>query len=124
MSNTNRFGLRLVRESSYGVVPTAPQLLQLPITGAPDLAFAHETVTSDLIRADRQLDDLILVGGEAAGSVPSELAFGCYDLLLEGAFFNLFQTRFSRKNNEAATQITGIDGSTETISFTAYGPTT
>lgn len=124
MSNTNRVGVRVVRESAYGVVPTAPQLLQLPFTGAPDLAFTPETIVSELIRADRQIDDLILVGGEAGGSLPSEFAYGVHDLLLEASFFSIFQTRFSRKNNEAATQITAVDGSTETVSFTAYGPTT
>lgn len=124
MSNTNRVGVRLVRESAYGVVPTGPSLLQLPVTGAPDLAFTPETIVSELIRSDRQIDDLILVGSEAAGSLPSEFAYGVHDTLIEGAFFNLFQTRFVRRNNEAATQITGVNGTTETISFTAYGPTT
>lgn len=123
MSNTNRVGIRAVREVSYGVVPTAPQLLQIPFTGAPDLAFAPETVVSELIRADRQIDDLILVGGEAAGSLPSEFAYRVHDLLLEGAFFSLFQTRFSRQNNEAATQIASVTGASETIAFTAYGAT-
>ncbi len=115
MSDANRVVLRAVEEggSTYGVVPTAPELQELCITGAPNLAFVPETTVSEKIRADRQIDDLPLVGGEAGGDVPSELAFDVHDLLLRGAFFSDFQDRGQRLNNEAETQITAVDGSGE-----------
>jgi hypothetical protein len=110
MSNTNQVGLRAVLEATYGIVPAAPDLEELCFTGAPNLAFTPETVTSEKIRSDRQIDDLILVGALAGGDVPSELAYDVYDLLLQGAFFNTFQDRGNRRNNEAETQITAVDG--------------
>lgn len=121
MSDTNRVALRAVKESSFGVVPTAPRLQDLSYTGAPNLAFAPETTVSELIRADRQIDDLPLVGGEASGDVNSELAFDVQDLLLEGAFFNTFQARLQRKNEESQTQISNVDGTTETFTVSDEG---
>ncbi len=109
MSDTNRVALRATKESAFGVVPTAPALRELCYTGAPSLAFAPETTVSEKIRSDRQIDDLPLVGGEAAGDINSELAFRVHDLLLEGAFFNLFQERVNRVNDEVATQITAAN---------------
>ena len=110
MSNTNRVAIRAVEESTYGVVPTAPFLKELKITGAPDLAFAPETTQSELIEVDRQITDLPLVGATAGGSLPSELAFFVHDELLQGAFFSAFQDRGKRLNNEEETQITAVDG--------------
>jgi len=115
MSNTNRVALRAALESSFGVVPTAPVLRDLCITGAPSLAFTPETTVSEKIRSDRQIDDLILVGGEAGGDVNSELAFSVHDFLLEGAFFNSFQVRNERLNDEVTTEITAVTGTEFTV---------
>ncbi len=122
MSDTNRVALRAVKEVTYGIVPTAPDLEELCITGAPNLAFAPETTVSEKIRADRQIDDLVLVGGEAAGDIPSELAFRVHDLLLAGAFFNTFQARVARTFDEVETQITAVDGA-GTFTVTDEGDT-
>ncbi len=105
MSDTNRVAIRAVVESTFGVVPAAPELRELCITGAPGLAFTPETTVSEKIRSDRQIDDLPLVGGEAAGDIGSELAFSVHDFLLEGAFFNTFQSRVNRVNDEVNTQV-------------------
>ncbi len=121
MSDTNRVAIRAIKETALGVPPVAPDLQTLAITGAPSLAFAPETVESELIRSDRQLDDLPLVGGEAGGDINSEHAFEVHDLLLEGAIFNLFQDRYDRKNNEATTDITGVTGGTEEVTVTDLG---
>ncbi len=121
MSNTNVVGLRAVREVTYGVVPTSPSLVELCYTGAPSLAFAPATTVSEKIRDDRQIDDLALVGGEASGDINSELAFGVHDLFLEGAFFNVFQTRYSRINQEDGSEVTNVDGTTEEFDVSDLG---
>lgn len=123
MSDTNRVAIRAVKEASFGVVPSTPDVQELAITGLPGLAFTPETVVSEQIRSDRQIDDLALVGGEAAGDVNGELRFRAHDLLLEGAFFNLFQSRTSRVNNEGVTQITNVDGTAEEFDVTDEGNT-
>ena len=113
MSDTNRVGIKAVVESTFGEVPASPVLRDLCITGLSGLAFTPETTVSEKIRSDRQIDDLVLVGGEAAGDIGSELAFSIQDFLLEGAFFNAFQARAFRLNDEENTHITaataGVD---------------
>lgn len=106
MSDANRVSIRAVKEVTFGVVPATPDLRELCITGAPSLAFAPETVVSEKIRSDRQITDLVLVGGEAAGDIGGELAFRVQDILLEGAFFNVFQQRFIRENDATGTGVT------------------
>ena len=115
MSNTNRVAIRAVVEASFGVVPATPDLRDLCITGAPGLAFTPETTVSEKIRSDRQIDDLPLIGGEAGGDITSELAFGVHDFFLEGAFFNAFQVRNSRINDETETQITAVSATEFTV---------
>ena len=115
MSNTNRVAIRATVEATFGVVPASPEMRDLCITGAPSLAFTPDTTTSEKIRSDRQIDDLILVGGEAAGDINSELAFNVHDFLLEGAFFNSFQDRNSRVNDEVTTEITTVTGTEFTV---------
>ena len=65
MSDTNRVGLRFFQSSQRTApIPGGPfNLDQLRFTGTPNLAFAPETTVSEKIRADRQIDDLVLVGG-------------------------------------------------------------
>ncbi len=115
MSDTNRVAIRAVNEGTFGVVPLTPDLRQLCVTGAPSLAFTPETVVSEKIRDDRQIDDLVLVGGEAAGDINSELAFRVQDILLEGAFFSTFQQRVQRVNDEVETQVTAVSATDFTV---------
>lgn len=121
MSDTNRVAIRATKEVTLGVAPVSPDLQELVITGAPSLAFAPGTVESEQIRSDRQLDDLPLVSGEAAGDINAEHAFEVHDILLEGAIFNLFQDRYDRANNPAETQITSVTGGTEEVATTDEG---
>ena len=92
MSDTNRVALRVTEESEYGVTPASPTLKAVPYKAASDLGFAPETVVSDLIRSDRQVSDLILVGGSTAGGFESELAYGIHDSLLEGVMYSAWAT--------------------------------
>lgn len=121
MSDTNRVALRCVEEVAFGVVPTAPVLEEICYTSAPNLAFVPETTVSEKIRSDRQIDDLPLVGGEAAGDINSELAFRVHDKLLQGAFFNDFQERYGRDNDVVATEISDVDGTLEEVTVTDEG---
>jgi len=92
MSDTNRVGVRIARNASR----TAPiltdtlDLLALRYTGAPGLAFAPTTIVSEEIRSDRQISDLILVGGEAGGDTNFELSFKAFDLLIESALMSFY----------------------------------
>ncbi len=122
MSDTNRVAIRVIEEATFGIVPTAPVFQELPLTGAPSLAFVPETIVSEKIRSDRQIDDLILVGGEASGDINSELTFRGFDEILQGAFFNDFQSRTKRLNNAAATQVTAVSATDFTVTDEGDAP--
>ena len=92
MSDTNRVGLRFFQSSQRTApIPGGPfNLDQLRFTGTPNLAFAPTTITSEEIRPDRQISDLILVGAEAGGDTGIELSFKAFDALIAGALFSTF----------------------------------
>lgn len=92
MSDTNRVGLRFFQSSARTApIPGGPfNLDQLRFTGTPNLAFTPTTITSEEIRPDRQISDLILVGAEAGGDTGIELSYGAFDTLIAGALFSTF----------------------------------
>ncbi|MCK5550283.1 MAG: hypothetical protein KAI41_07100 [Hyphomicrobiaceae bacterium] len=114
MSDTNRVGVRIARSSARTAPILNPQLnLQaLRYTGAPGLAFTPTTVVSEEIRSDRQVSDLILVGGEAGGDTNFELSFGAFDLLIESALMSLYS---QNKFNLGATDIVSFGAGTVTL---------
>jgi hypothetical protein len=91
MSDTNRVGLRYIKEvaSTPGVTPTSGALVALPFTGSSDLGFTPETTTSNIIRSDREISDLVLVNGSVGGGFDTELIAGtALDSLLDGVLFS------------------------------------
>lgn len=123
MADTNRVSLRAVRETTFGTTPSNPAFFEIASTGQPNLGFAPSTIVSNLLRDDRQVSDLILVGGEAGGEANSELAFGLHDELLESAFFSSWQTRYEKRNDKGATKITAVTAATDDYTV-AIGATT
>jgi len=136
MSDTNRASLSYVIETALGTTPTSPVFRQFPYSGAPSLGLTPTTEVSNLIRSDRQIDDLILVGGEAGGDANSELAFEIHDDHLALAFFSEWQSRVRGENfNPFAPQIsqaettgdtfvlTGVISSSVTIDSSSVGNT-
>ena len=112
MSDSNRFALAVVEEVTPGTTPATPPWEALRITGAPSLEFAPTTVSSEEIRPDRNIPDLILTDAEAGGEVTAELSFGALDTVLEGAMFSAWVERNNRKGSE----ITDITGQIITVS--------
>lgn len=118
MSDTNRVGLRAVKETTFGTTPSNPKLFEVPTSAQPSLGFTPSTITSNLLRDDRQVSDLILVGGEAGGEANSEFAFGVHDDLLEGAFYSTWQERYVKYNYRGATEITAVAAATDDYTVT------
>lgn len=91
MSDTNRVGLRYIKEgaSTPGVTPTSGALVAIPFTGSSDLGFTPETTTSSIIRSDREISDLVLVNASVGGGFDTELIAGtALDSLLDGVLFS------------------------------------
>jgi hypothetical protein len=111
MSDANRFALAVVEEVTPGTTPPTPAWEALRITGAPSLEFAPTTVSSEEIRPDRNIPDLILTDAEAGGEVSAELSFGAQDTILEGAMYSAWTER----NNRQGADITDITGQVITV---------
>ena len=87
MSDTNRVGLRYIKETVAGTTPTG-EFAVLPFTGSSDLGFTPETTTSSIVRSDRQVSDLVLVNGTVGGGFDTELIAGtALDSMLDGVMF-------------------------------------
>jgi len=108
MSDSNRVALRYVEENTPGVTPATPKFRPLRITGAPSLGFKPKTIVSEELRDDRQLSDLMFVGGEAGGEVPYELSPESHDDMLAYTMFDSWQERAYRRNDKGTAQITAI----------------
>jgi hypothetical protein len=116
MSDTNRVGLRYVKEVVAGTTPTNPTLAALPFTGSSDLGFTPETTTSNIIRSDRQVSDLVLVNASVGGGFDTELIAGnALDSLLDGVMFSpltLGGQTASVKVNSGSVTFTDVAGGT------------
>lgn len=115
MSDANRVSIGIIKEVTKGTTPATPEWEALRITGTPSLAFVPVTVTSDEIRSDRNITDLILVGAEAGGDIGHELSHGALDTVIEGAM----ASAWTERNNRQGALVTSI--ATNVITMTAGG---
>lgn len=90
MSDSNRTQLYYVEESEWGVTPAAA-LKQLRFTGE-SLGMNLASISSNEIRDDRQIADLVLTDAEPGGDVQFELSAEALDDLLAGALFGAWTT--------------------------------
>lgn len=84
-SDSNRVTVRYVEEGSWAsTASAAPPMVELPLT-SESLKSSVNTVISDTIRSDRNIQDVVIVGGGAGGDLGFELVYSDWDELLEGA---------------------------------------
>ncbi|MDF1791445.1 MAG: phage tail tube protein [Thalassobaculaceae bacterium] len=86
MADTSRAQLYSLKESVWGTTP-ASAMTQLRYT-SESLGYNINNVTSNEVRSDRQIIDLIQVGAEASGNIDFELSYGAHDAFLAGALFS------------------------------------
>ena len=79
-------GLRYVTESSYGVTPSTPAMIDLRHT-ACTLGITKDAFQSNELRSDRQISDLRHGAIQVTGGFDFELSYGEYDTILESALF-------------------------------------
>ena len=84
IASADRVRLAYVVEQSSGTTPTTPALQIVRLTGE-SLDVTRENIVSSELRADRNVMDLIQVGGGAGGGVEFELSYGTYDDWLASA---------------------------------------
>jgi len=86
-----RSRLSVAAESSFGVLPTSPAFKTLPFR-SHSLELTKERVQGQDILSDRMASVDRHGNRVVGGSVEVDLRRGDYDLLLESAFFNTFDT--------------------------------
>jgi len=83
LADSNRVALRYVEETEFGTTPTGPAMQEINIT-SESLKSNVNTVTSETIRADRNVSDITQVGGGAGGDVGFELRYNDIEPLIAG----------------------------------------
>ncbi|MBB76530.1 MAG: hypothetical protein CMJ75_18655 [Planctomycetaceae bacterium] len=78
-ADSNRVALRYWEEVTFGAAATGtPTFKSLRLTGE-SLNQATSSSTSNELRSDRQVSDLIRTGVNAAGAINGEISYGAYD---------------------------------------------
>lgn len=86
MSDSSRTQLYFLKEVTYGTTP-ATAMTALRFTGE-SLESSISTETSNEIRSDRQVTDLIKVSEGSGGGIDLEMSYGNADTLFEGALMS------------------------------------
>lgn len=84
LASSNDVTLRYIEEVTPGTTPGTPALTEIRFTGE-GLNYNITNVTSQEIRNDRMVSDLVQVSGDASGDINFELSDGSFDDLMEGA---------------------------------------
>ncbi len=84
LASTSRTNLRFAVESAFGTIPATPSPEVLRMTGE-SLSFAISKTSSNEIRSDRQVSDLVATSASASGAVNFELSYKEYDDMIEAA---------------------------------------
>lgn len=99
--NAAEMQLGILAESSWGVLPSPATFTPIRVTGE-SIDVRRENVVSQEIRADRNVPDLIQVGGGAGGGINLELSYDTFDALLQAALFSTWT------GSPATTMVNGV----------------
>ena len=83
-ASSNDVALRYVEEVTPGTTPATPALSEIRYTGE-GLNYNITNITSQEIRNDRMVSDLVQVSADASGDINFELSHGSFEDLMEGA---------------------------------------
>lgn len=126
MADSSQAQLYYRPEATWGETPSAvsPQsaLRELRFTNE-SLNFSAQTAVSEEIRSDRQVADIIRTGVEAGGEVGTELSFGAFDDLFEGALYSDWGTALDSAVGSPQSPAFLITGSPAGSVISAASPT-
>lgn len=77
-AEANRTSIRSLKETTWGTTPGAGTTRQIRLTSS-SLAAAKETQTSDELRADRMVSDIVEVAASSGGTIEGEFSAGTFD---------------------------------------------
>lgn len=83
--------LAYITETAWGTTPATPVFKNIRFTGE-SLNAEKQTVTSDEIRPDRNVADVIQVSRMGSGNINAEFSYGSFDDFFEGALYSTWAT--------------------------------
>lgn len=86
-TSTNYTSISYTKETTPGTTPAAPKFKLLPTTGG-QITSNISTATSEVIRSDRQTDDLVVVDSSVTGDISFELSYAPYKELMTSLMQN------------------------------------
>lgn len=101
-ATANRTQVAIVKESTPGTTPASPTFDKLNYK-SEDVGFNIGTITSESIREDRQIADLVRTSADVSGTLNVEVQAVAFEELLEGALQSAWSTAI---NGTASTTIT------------------
>lgn len=114
MGAANRSSLAYVAESTIGTTPTTPAFKALRVT-SNGLEFKPTRVTSNEIRADRQITDQILTDLTTDGPAGIELSFAAFDDMIEAALQGTWVSAPAITVATSDTEISDVTATTLTV---------
>ncbi|MGI4886100.1 MAG: phage tail tube protein [Janthinobacterium lividum] len=102
MTDSSQTQIAYVKETTYGVTPASPTFKKFRTTNIPSLAPNNQFITSDEIRSDRNVPNVVASGQSVAFDLPIEFSYGSFDDLLQ-AFMGNTWTGNVLKNGTALT---------------------
>lgn len=86
-ASTNTTSLAYSKETVFGTTNATPQFTVLPTTGGSPTNNIT-TAKSEVIRSDRQTDDLVVVDGDISGDINFELSYAPYADFMDSVLMN------------------------------------
>ena len=84
ITSTNYTDISYIKEVTPGVIPdNSPTVFQIIPTTGGSPSYNLTTTVSDVIRSDRQTDDLVVTDAEVTGDIEFEAAYGPYKPLFQ-----------------------------------------
>lgn len=99
IADTSGTRLAWVAEVTEGVTPATPSFQNLRFTGET-LTGEKQTVTSNEIREDGNIPDVVKVGFMSSGGFDFELSYGTFDALLESALLGTWATNVLKNGRD------------------------
>lgn len=109
VASSNLTSLAYDKETVFGTTDATPTFTLLPTTGGSP-SNQISTAVSDVIREDRQTDDLIVVDGDINGDINFELSYAPYKDFMDSVLMNAAAARVV-----ALTAVTNDGTSDDTI---------
>lgn len=103
-ASTNLTSLAYDAETVFGTTNATPQFTLLPTTGGSPINNIS-TAVSEVIRSDRQTDDLVVVDGDVSGDLNYELSYAPYEDFMDSVLMNASSSTISETaiGNDIAT---------------------